>query len=65
MAFRYDIGNIGAIFGVQVMAFRHVFNRTVKFKVDIDLESDLQFKIGLTIGWRLIWLDNKTVIVFA
>ena len=35
---RYDIGSIGAIFGVQVMKFRHVFKGAVKLKGDIGLE---------------------------
>jgi hypothetical protein len=59
LAFRYDIGSIGAIFGVQVTKFRHVFKGAVKFKGDIDLESDLRLVIGLRIGLILIWLDNK------
>ena len=42
LEFRYDIRNIGAIFGVQVMNIRHVFKEAVKLKVDIGLESDLQ-----------------------
>ena len=56
---RYDIGSIGAIFGVQVTKFRHVFKGAVKLKGDIDLESDLRLGIGLMIGWILIWLVNK------
>lgn len=56
---RYDIGSIGAIFGVQVTRFRHVFKGAVKLKGDIDLESDLRLGIGLMIGWILIWLVNK------
>ena len=51
---RYDIGSIGAIFGVQVTKFRHVFKGAVKFKGDIDLESDLRLGIGLRIGWLII-----------
>ena len=62
---RYDIGSIGAIFEAQVTQFRHVFKGAVKLKGDIGLESDLQFGIGLSIGWLLIWLDNKTVTVFT
>ena len=50
MAFRYDIGNAGAIFGVQVITFRHVFKKAVKIKGDIGLESDIQFVIGVKIG---------------
>ncbi|MCY0725418.1 hypothetical protein OVW19_27050, partial [Klebsiella pneumoniae] len=45
--------------------FRHVFKGAVKLKGDIGLESDLQFGIGLSIGWLLIWLDNKAVTVFT
>ena len=59
MVFKYDIGNIGTIFGVQVMKFRHVFKGAVQLKGDISLESDLQFGIGLKIGWLLIRLVNK------
>ena len=50
LAFRYDIGNAGAIFGVQVITFRHVFKKAVKIKGDIGLESDIQFVIGVKIG---------------
>ena len=59
LAFRYDIENIGAIFGVQVMRFRHVFKGATKLLGDIGLESDLQWGIGLRIGLILIRLDNK------
>ena len=65
LVFRYDIGSIGAIDAVQVTKFRHVFKGAVKLKVGIDFESDLQFEIGLMIGWLFIWLDNKTVTVFT
>ena len=41
--FSYDIGNAGAIFGVQVIKFRHVFKRAVKIKGYIGLESDIKF----------------------
>ena len=41
---RYDIESIGAIFGVQVTKFRHVFKGAVKLKGDIGLESDLQLE---------------------
>ena len=58
-AFRYDIRNIGAIFGVQVMKFRHLFKRAVKLKGDIALESDLQLWIGVNIDWIVIWLVNN------
>ena len=51
LAFRYDFGNIDAIFGVQVMKFRHLFKVAIKLKGDIGLKSDLQFGIGLRIGW--------------
>ena len=60
-----DIGDIGAIFGVRVMKFRHVFKGAVNLKGDIGLESELQFGIGLNIGWLLLWLDNKTLTVFT
>ena len=56
---RYDIGSIGAIFGVQVTKFRHVFKGAVKLKGNIGLESDLRFGIGLMIGRLVIWLVNK------
>ena len=59
MVSRYDIGSIGAIFGVQVMKFRHVFKGAIKLKGDIGLESDLRLGIGLRIDWILIWLVNK------
>ena len=65
MAFRYDIGSINAIFGVQVMKFRHVFKGTVKLKSDIGLESDLRLGIGLRIGLLLLWLGSKTATVFT
>ena len=61
LAFRYDIGNIDAIFGVQVIKFRHVFKGEAKLKGDVGLESDLQFGIGLKIGWLLIWFVNKQI----
>ena len=44
---RYDIGSIGAIFGVLVTKFRHVFKGEVKLKGDIDLESELRLGIGV------------------
>ena len=59
LVFRYDIGDIGAIFGVQVVKFRHVFKGAVKLKGDIGLESDIWFGIGLRIGWLFIWLVNN------
>ena len=56
---RYDIGSIGAIFGVQVAKFRLVFKGAVKLKGDIGLESDLRLGISVKIGWLIIWLVNK------
>ena len=41
------------------MKFRQVFKVVVKLKGDIDLEGDLQFGMGLKIGWLVIWLVNK------
>ena len=55
----YHIESIGAIFGVQVAKFRHVFKGAVKLKGDIGLESDLRLGIGLKIGLLVIWLVNK------
>ena len=37
LAFKDDIGNIGAIIGVQVMKFRHVFKGASKLKGDFGL----------------------------
>ena len=55
----YNIGSIGAIFGVQVTRFRHVFKGAIKLKGNFVLGSDLQLGIGFMIGWLLIWLVNK------
>ena len=42
-----------------------MFKGAVKLKVDIGLESGLQFGIGLKIVLLSIWLDKKTATVFT
>ena len=65
LVFRYDIGVIGAIFGVHVMKFRHVFKGAIKLLRWYRFGGWPTVWIGLRIGWLLIWLDNKSVTVFT